>query len=163
MIIIGVELAVTHMPQSIVAVILLGTVSGMAGTLFGNVLAKVLGDSSTPSEISKPTYSMQSAFFVCLFYYIATDPHGRLFEKTVSEGSARFGAIMYLVIHAVTVQFTGPFTPFPINFLDSAFFLITRIKPYMEPPKVLTKEQLNELADEVEKKKRGTKDSKKTK
>ena len=41
--------------------------------------------------------------------------------------TAKLAVFGFLAIHACTVEIVGEFTPFPVSFIETAFFAITRI------------------------------------
>jgi len=55
-------------PGSHVAALLIGTISGIGGTILLSIL------SNTPSELSRPTYAIKSAFWAALFLYLEVVP-----------------------------------------------------------------------------------------
>jgi len=154
----GVELGVKHAPSAFIAPILLGTISGMGTTLVTNFLVKITDDVQAPSEFSKPTFSSKSAFILCTFYYIVTDPQSLFFVRPLLvEDVAKLSISLYLVLHAVTVLAVGPFTPFPISVLERLFFLISRIPSsddFISVPKFITSDQLDEISKKKRKEKK---------
>jgi len=162
----GVESAIAVLPQSAFAAILVGTVSGMGGTLVGNLLQKSLSEDKHLSEFSRPTWSSQSALFCATVYYIllgltamfSSEPH-------LSIKMARFLVFGYLVLHALTTQIAGPFTPFPLNIFQRLFYLFTRIpnkgSVAMPAYKVVSRDELHEIARRDQEQRVPTKKTKK--
>jgi len=135
----GMELAVQNIPNSAVAAILLGSVAGIGGTLVTNFVIKVVTNPQSPSEFSKPTWSLKSAFFACVYFYFTWNPHSLLPVTLFPVDTAKLIVMGYLIAHAVAVELVGPFTPPPINVIEFIFFLITRIKteePTLAPTEI---------------------------
>jgi len=144
----GINLGIKFLPNSWVAAIILGSISGFGGTLILNFLVKTLGEENQLTEISKPTWASKSAFYGSVFYYVAISAY---FGTILPESIARFALITYICLHAATTSVVGDFTPFPVNLIEYVFYKVSRIP--MEPePVFISLKELREI-DEKERQK----------
>jgi len=130
----------------------------MGGILVRNVFVKITTDPNSPSELSKPTWALRSAFWASVIFYVMTDSKKLILEAPLASiDAAKLIITCYLILHAwTTVVIDEPFVPFPIRIIESVFFFITRIPGAEDEkssePKYITKEELQKNCRRKEKK-----------
>jgi hypothetical protein len=122
----GVNAAVTILPNSVVAAILCGFVSGMGTPVVSNIAAKVLQDPNSPSELSRPTWNSQSSLMCTVAYYVATDPHSLLWGPLMSREAAVMWLVGFLAFWSVLSELRGKHVaPFPLAWLSTLLHLVS--------------------------------------
>jgi len=104
----AVDLATATFPGSAVAAVLLGTVGGMGGAITTNVVQKLTKDFNTPSELSNPSWTLRSAFYSVVTYYICTDPGSLIWtHPLLSAHAGRLAVISFLIVHTLSAEIIG--------------------------------------------------------